>query len=112
MTRKVRSRQLGIGSFGVLLLIPLVLIAALIGWVAFSEARKNYWDDKVRELCAKDGGVRVIEKVYLSDSDYRSLLSKFGELSPPPLNEKNVNAPIGESFSIVFLRNGNPEIRR
>lgn len=53
--------------------IVLVVIAAAL-WFggSFWEAggKKLYWDAKVRELCAKDGGVKLYEKVELPQELY------------------------------------------
>ncbi|NLC70240.1 MAG: hypothetical protein GX751_02645 [Desulfuromonadaceae bacterium] len=45
-----------------------VIVAAigLLSWFFWEAAgKKMYWDAKVRELCAKDGGIRVYETVEL-----------------------------------------------
>ncbi|MBK8306680.1 MAG: hypothetical protein IPL00_06020 [Gammaproteobacteria bacterium] len=43
-----------------ILLLPLIL--AGLG-IAYCEANKAYWDHRVRELCKKDGGVTVFERI-------------------------------------------------
>lgn len=112
MKQNLRLRHLGIGTVGLLLLFPLLLIAALIGWVAFAEARKNYWDDKVREMCAKDGGVQVFEVQTLSAEAYESLRDKFGNIVIRPPQFSSKEAPIIMNTDDSAIRASDPEVRR
>lgn len=42
------------------------LILLAIGYFIFCEARKAYWDRQVKEMCEKDGGIKIYEHVSLS----------------------------------------------
>ena len=46
----------GISVTKLLLLIPGVLLLALMATIFLFEKRKTYWDEQVREMCARDGG--------------------------------------------------------
>jgi len=62
---------------------PFILIA---GGIAFCEANKAYWDHQVKQMCEKDGGVTVYEKVELTKEEYESLkipFDKDGKFSTP-----------------------------
>lgn len=50
------------------LLLGAALVVALL-YLVYCEANKAYWDSKVRELCEKDGGVTVFEKVELAQGE-------------------------------------------
>lgn len=49
-------RMRGVSVLKILLFIPLTLVLILLLALAFFEGRKAYWDYRVREMCAKDGG--------------------------------------------------------
>lgn len=49
------------------------LVAILVLVVGFYEGRKAYWDYQVRQMCEKDGGVFVYERVFFKDEEYRRL---------------------------------------
>ena len=63
------------------------LIASLIFLVVMGiiicESNKAYWDHKVKELCDKDGGVTIYEKVVISKGDYPTM--KFTSAGRPIL---------------------------
>lgn len=75
-------------------------------WVAVGEV----WviDNKVLELCKKDGGVKVYEKVELD----RDLLDKKGRISIP----HKKNGPLGSKYyyeySQSYVKQDNPKITR
>lgn len=58
-------RMCGASAIKMLLLIPAALVLLLVLAFAFFEGRKAYWDYRVREMCVKDGGVKVYERVTL-----------------------------------------------
>ena len=55
----------GASVIKMLLVIPVALVLLLALVFAFFEGRKAYWDYRVREMCAKDGGIRVYERVLI-----------------------------------------------
>lgn len=57
--------------------IFLVLIVCLIAAALYAEISKVYWDRRVDELCAEDGGVSVFRRVVISAED-ASLLGTVG----------------------------------
>ena len=71
-------QQRGLSLIGWLLIIPLVLIGLLILAIGFYEGRKAYWDYRVREMCEKDGGVRISEQIIVSPTQ-ATLIPKVGE---------------------------------
>lgn len=67
----------GASPIKTLLLIPVGLVLLLLLAVAFFEGRKAYWDYRVRQMCDKDGGIKVYEQVALPN-DY---LGKDGAIT-------------------------------
>lgn len=70
--------------------------------------KKIYWDAKVRELCAIDGGVKVYETVELT----ADLLDHFGRISIPDKSEVAQSDKYFYELNIDFLRNNDPKIMR
>lgn len=58
-----------------------LVAAAIVGWYSYVEYRRNYWDDKVREMCARDGGIKVIEREILVRGRY---VDADGNIRIPP----------------------------
>lgn len=89
-------RQHGLSVIGWLLAIPAALIVLLILVIGFYEGRKAYWDAQVREMCAKDGGVTIFERVRVSkaDIDRRVLPIAGGMLSVAIKELAHPEAPV------------------
>lgn len=108
--RVVASSARGADRLTAVWRIPLVLMGALLATIAFYEARKAYWDAQVRELCAKDGGVKVYEKVKLPSTEFNEWMQ--------PKNyrpTKGENA-LGDSYrvatSVRYFNEWNPQVAR
>ena len=67
--RRFRSRQRGGSALTTMLIIPVAMLVVGIGWYAYAEHRQQYWDDKVRELCAKEGEGVALQRVELAPGD-------------------------------------------
>ena len=82
------------------------IFAILSAPMLVSNGVKAYYDQQVREMCAKDGGVRVYETVRLS-------AEKFNEWRQVRIPSKQ-NAKLGDEYFYGAisnqLRNGNLEI--
>lgn len=101
----------GLSTLGWLFMIPVALIALLIIAIGFYELRKAYWDDKVKDMCEKDGGVVVNEKVSISAEQYRQLPKVSGSVSIPPEATKP-EFPAFSTLSETVLRDGEPRVIR
>lgn len=53
-----------------------IFILLVIG-ILICEANKAYWDHKVDQLCRKNAGVTIYEKVVISKSDYPNMRFAF-----------------------------------
>lgn len=88
--------------------IPLLLVVLGIATLAGCLREKDRLDAQVRELCAKDGGMKVYESVVLS----KDQLTEFGKIRVP---FKSVANTLDEYFyeaETTYFRTGNPSMRR
>lgn len=92
-------------------LVAAVSAMVFLGLLWFAEGEKWLLDQQVRELCAKDGGVRVYEKVRLP-------AKKFDELKRANfvLPDKSRTASSSDEYYSEtdqhYYRKGNPEVSR
>ena len=91
--------------------LPQVLVMAgamttLAGLLWLAEGEKWQADRQVRELCAKDGGVRVYETVRLPPEEF----NRWGQVRIP--SKKNAGPEDAHFYeaSTTYLKHGNPEI--
>jgi hypothetical protein len=105
-------RQRGLGLIGWLLMIPVALVVLLILAVAFYEGRKAYWDYRVREMCEKDGGVKILEKLRISRLDIEHLGRVGGKIGVPVKELAHPNSPAYSILTITELRDSNPRVSR
>jgi hypothetical protein len=94
------------------LLSSVLLISALAGCMGYMPGQQSYWDAQVREMCAKDGGVKVFEIALLNNEQFNLLLNSFGQLSPPPESRASENVPIVQRAISTYIRQSDPEVRR
>lgn len=94
-------------------LIPVLLVGSLLATFLFFEGRKAYWDYRVREMCTKDGGVKINQTIDVDTRTYESLKNKFGKLDIPRSEDPNSAKSIAvHSYKDVYIRRSNPEVRR
>lgn len=65
-------------------------------------------DDQVRELCAKDGGVKVYETVKLPPEKF----DKFGVVTIPMKKDAKAGDEYYYEWDIQYYKEGNPEMWR
>lgn len=90
----------------------ITLLVTLTSCAGYVPGRQAYWDEQVREMCARDGGVQIFERIKVSSAE-AALLGKVGGRISIPLRE---TAPLGspayfEATSAV-LHGGNPGVWR
>jgi hypothetical protein len=70
---------------------------------------KDRLDEEVRQLCAKDGGIKVYEIVKMPVK----MFDQFGVLAAPDATEKK---PLGSHYILeegtTYYQKGNPSLRR
>ena len=107
-------RMRGTSVVKLLVLIPIALVLLLVLVVGFFEGRKAYWDYQVREMCAKDGGVKVFETYPINRSQYLAWGGQDGIRGIPVPHESasRSDVPVFRRTIDEVLRAGNPTVRR
>ena len=89
------------------------LCIAIASCVSCTILNKAYWDHKVDELCAKDGGVIIYEKVVISKKDYPDIkITSTGSIILPHEKDVTISDPFYYTSKTEYLENGNLEVRR
>lgn len=111
--RTTLRRMRGIGVVKVLLLIPIALVLIVLLAFGFFEGRKAYWDGQVKEMCAKDGGVKIGDVIDVDERTYESLRNKFGQIDIPRVGDpRSVGSIAVHSYNDIYIRRSDPEVRR
>lgn len=88
------------------------VIVATIGiyaWFLWIAIVRNMWlDHQVRELCARDGGVKVYETVELTPD----LIDWAGRISIPEKTESKPSDKYYREVEYYYYRKGNPDLSR
>jgi len=61
--------------------VPAQLLVLIVLYVTYCMARIAYWDHEVRQLCAKDGGVTIYERIEISKEEAELLSDGNGKLT-------------------------------
>lgn len=93
-------------------LTALLLIAALYGCAGYVPGRQSYWDSQVKELCEKDGGITIFEKIELSEDDYKRLGGMPGGIPIPHVSSKRTDYPYFYEVFDFTIRESNPVVVR
>jgi hypothetical protein len=102
----------GFAVIGWLLMIPVAIIALVILAFGFFEARKAYWDSRVKGMCDKEGGIKVFQVVQLDLKEYRKLLNSRNQID---LRNERFATPADSyaySSATEYIVRGDPEIHK
>ncbi|MCW5576886.1 MAG: hypothetical protein KIT13_12395 [Burkholderiales bacterium] len=90
----------------------LLFTITFTGCMGYVPGQQSYWDAQVREMCAKDGGVQILEKVILTKQEATSMPQVDGKIS----TRSNANSlgrdPVYSEGKISYLRESNPRVSR
>jgi hypothetical protein len=106
------GQQYGFSVITWFLMIPVFLIALLILTILFYEGRKAYWDVQVKEMCVRDGGVKIFEKLRISKADIDLLGRVDGKIDVPIKQLAKPESPAYMELEFTNLREGEPRITR
>jgi hypothetical protein len=104
-------RQGNISWHGVLLTMS-VWAGLLAGCASYLPGRQVYWDNQVRELCAKDGGFTVYERIELTREEYERLGGLNQGLPIPDEGIAKPGFPYVREEVRTTLREANPRVMR
>lgn len=86
-----------------------LLAVSLAGCMGYVPGRQSYWDAKVKEMCEKDGGVTVYERVKISRQDSRLL---WGAGQPLPTESTRKDLPYFWESIETTIRDSYPKVGR
>ncbi|MCW8891344.1 MAG: hypothetical protein OQL20_11860 [Sedimenticola sp.] len=90
-------------------LIGVVVYSAWVGWPGWEVfGKKMYWDNKVRDMCAVDGGVEVYEKIVLPEE----VFDRYGNIGVPNKTQAKMTDDYYFEAEDTYLRKDNPRIIR
>ncbi len=104
--------QAGFGLLGWLLMIPVGIVLFLILTICFYEGRKAYWDSEVREMCEKDGGVKVYAKITIAREQYEKLPKSGGSVAILPEAHSKSDEPAFAVEKEIVLKEWAPRVAR
>jgi hypothetical protein len=88
------------------------LLLLALGYFIFCEARKAYWDHQVKQMCEKDGGAIVYQKISLSPEEFSKMKNAFGDLTIPSKTTVKSHSIIVSDTKDTYLKQYNPVVRR
>jgi hypothetical protein len=96
-----------------LAILTLAAVAiSLVACMGYAPGAKSYWDERVKEMCARDGGVTAHERVYLSQEEFKQLGGIERALPLPNENRAPVGYPYVRRVIDIKLNESNPEVIR
>lgn len=90
----------------------LVICAGLSGCVGYVPGAKSYWDTRLRELCAKDGGVTIHKKVFVTQAELDRMKLGGEFVSIPPKQSARPDSIVFSEDTITVLHDSNPRVWR
>jgi len=91
--------------------ISALVITLLAGCKGYVPGLQSYWDAQVKEMCAKDGGVTVYEKIDIDETDYQKFGGSGGVIPVPDERSKTKSYPYFTK-SVRQEINSNPQVAR
>lgn len=94
--------------------LTMLFTAALAGCAGYVPGRQSYWDAQVREMCDKDGGVHILERVRITKDEMNFLNRSEGKFT---ILVKELAHPKSPVYAVrahgkIFASEGNATIGR
>lgn len=112
MTSSMVPRQRKQHGISVLSAVMLVIVVLPILVIVFYEERKAYWDWRVKEMCEKDGGVCIFERVRIIAAEAALLPRSRGNLGVASDALIHSAAPVYSKTEVENLSGPVPQIQR
>lgn len=94
------------------ILTALLFMSALTGCMGYAPGQQSYWDAQVREMCEKDGGVTVYERVKITAEEYLTLGGAYGVIPVPDEYSKRQETPYFSRTLVKEINSHNPKVTR
>lgn len=104
--------QRGFSTLAWLVAMPMLLISLLVLTVIFFEGRKAYWDAQLEEMCEKDKGVEILERVILTKQEAQLMPRVDGKIATKSNASGAARDPVYSERKISNLRESNPRVSR
>jgi hypothetical protein len=109
----VTEKPTRIGLAGIFLWIIFGSIGLLILSYIYAESKKEYWDQQVKALCEKDGGVTVYQHVKVTPEEYEKYGGRHGAITVPPSTFSGQEEyPYFYTLEKQIIREKDPEVFR
>src|ERR1700754_2463534 len=102
--RGYRLRERGMSVVVVIALIPLAIIGIFVLVSIFLLGQRAYWDARVRDMCARDGGVNIVSKLQVSKQDAELMSVGTGKLGIPDGKNSNSKIPVYVELSRTVIQ--------
>lgn len=90
----------------------LSVFASLQGCLGYVPSRQAYWDDKIKDLCEKEGHVQILEQVVLTKNEVDMLPRVAGMIGLRGTVSASTNDPVYAERDVTHLRERNPRVSR
>ncbi|MBX9905784.1 MAG: hypothetical protein K2Y31_15650 [Burkholderiales bacterium] len=94
------------------ILIASLFFMTFVGCIGYAPGHQSYWDAQVREMCEKDGGVKIYEKLKITKIDIDLLGKVDGNIGVPIKALAHPNALAYAELKITDIKEWNPRVTR
>ena len=92
--------------------IASLLAVTLAGCMGYVPGQQSYWDAQVKEMCEKEGGVSIVEKVILTKQEAALMPHVDGKIAPRSNSSLSSRDPVYSERRVSNLRESNPRVSR
>ena len=91
-----------------------VVVSAVMlqGCMGYAPGGQTNWDSKIRSMCERDGGMRVFERMRLTETQYQGLRGRSGDIPIPSLRSGRHGYPVATRTTETTLNERNPRVYR
>lgn len=90
-----------------------VLAAVMLqGCVGYVPGQQTHWDSKIRQLCERDGGMTVFERMRLTEAQYQALGGRNRDIPIPSVSSGRKGYPVVTRTAETILNARDPKVYR
>jgi hypothetical protein len=87
-------------------------LVVLYGCAGYTPGAKSYWDQRVNDMCAKDGGVTIYERIPIPKAQFEKLPRVGGHAAIPPRTDAKADDLVFWDEFSTDIRDANPRVWR